>query len=347
MAPNQTTRGALPLRRASFRAKLREVDGFHKAGLEASSASCATIRPIEKTLHAIIDYGIRGLLTRAVTVRTCTVKFDITQLICYVYFMGHYKANARKWNAGQLIDAVKTCKAFSDVLRKLGLVPSGGNYAQLKKYVEEYGLDTSHLLGRRYNQGRKFTRRYKAPLEELLVEGTHLTTSSLRLRLIAAGLLTKHCYKCLLVEWNGLAIPLELEHINGVRTDNRLENLTLLCPNCHAQTDTYRGKNIKIRASVGMVYEDPLKGSAACSVGVRIPPGVPKKNRCYDCTKPISETATRCRRCAQRDKDTKIEWPTTDWLKEQVANGESYCSLSRKLGVTDNAIRKRIKNHGE
>ena len=52
------------------------------------------------------------------------------------------------------------------------------------------------------------------------------------------------CEECGLAVWNGRPIPLELDHVNGRYTDNRLENLRILCPNCHAQTPTYRAKNI-------------------------------------------------------------------------------------------------------
>ena len=61
---------------------------------------------------------------------------------------------------------------------------------------------------------------------------------------IKSGIFKHKCYKCNLYEWQSKPIPIELEHINGDHFDNRIENLTILCPNCHALTPTYRGKNI-------------------------------------------------------------------------------------------------------
>jgi hypothetical protein len=72
-----------------------------------------------------------------------------------------------------------------------------------------------------------------------------LGSAALRVRLINAGLKQRECEMCGRSEWNGEPIPLELDHINGDHTDNRLENLRILCPNCHAITETWCGRNKK------------------------------------------------------------------------------------------------------
>ncbi len=66
-------------------------------------------------------------------------------------------------------------------------------------------------------------------------------------RLIRAGLLTNRCEECGITEWLGKRLTMQLDHINGVKNDNRLANLRMLCPNCHSQTDTYSGKNMRLR----------------------------------------------------------------------------------------------------
>jgi hypothetical protein len=135
--------------------------------------------------------------------------------------------------------------SIGDVLRKLGLRPAGGNYAVFKRRVRSLGIDTSHFRGKGHLKGRNHGWARRTPLKELLVSNcvSGVTTSKLKTRLLLKGLLQRRCYRCGLTEWLGQAIPLELEHVNGDRSDNRLENLTLLCPNCHALTSTYRGKN--------------------------------------------------------------------------------------------------------
>jgi hypothetical protein len=84
----------------------------------------------------------------------------------------------------------------------------------------------------------------RRPLAEILVRGIHLQTHSLKKGLLREGVLEPHCYECGITEWRGRPAPLQLDHVNGDRTDNRRENFRLLCPNCHAQTPTYCGKDI-------------------------------------------------------------------------------------------------------
>jgi 5-methylcytosine-specific restriction endonuclease McrA len=79
-------------------------------------------------------------------------------------------------------------------------------------------------------------------LEEILTVNSTYRTAHLRERLFCAGLKKRKCEGCGLTEWMGEAIPLELDHVNGVPDDHRLENLRVLCPNCHALTPTWRGR---------------------------------------------------------------------------------------------------------
>lgn len=89
------------------------------------------------------------------------------------------------------------------------------------------------------------------PLEDILVKGFAWGggTNKLKNKLLEQGYFERKCYSCNNSEWLGKPIALELEHINGDSFDNTIENLTILCPNCHAQTDTYRGKNKGKKAS--------------------------------------------------------------------------------------------------
>ena len=81
------------------------------------------------------------------------------------------------------------------------------------------------------------------PLEQYLSESKDIQTNKIRLKLLKEGYKTYVCENCGLTEWLGEPIPLEVHHKDGNRHNNVLENFQLLCPNCHALTDSYRGKN--------------------------------------------------------------------------------------------------------
>ena len=156
----------------------------------------------------------------------------------------------RKWTDEQFIEAVKSSLSYAQVMVKLGLRPVGSNYNTVKRRIKEVNLDYSHMTGQVWNQGDRFRIIKPAiPLEEILVEhSTYTNSSSLRLRLLKEKIKEYKCECCNKTEWLGKPIKLELHHINGVKDDLRLENLQILCPNCHSYTDNYRGKNIGMSA---------------------------------------------------------------------------------------------------
>ena len=139
--------------------------------------------------------------------------------------------------------AVGLSRSLAQVLSRLDLRP-GGNQGRLKARIRELGLDTSHFHGRAWRRGSRIPVVPRRPLDAYLVEGRLVHTGDLKRRLIGEGVMAPRCEVCRRDSWNGSAMPLELDHINGRRDDNRLVNLRVLCPNCHAQTDTYRGRNI-------------------------------------------------------------------------------------------------------
>ena len=160
---------------------------------------------------------------------------------------GPYVAKRARYiqaKAEQLRDAVAASRSIAQVLRALGLRVAGENYVTVRRAVKVLGLSTTHWTGQGHRKGSRVPIVPARPLCEVLVRGSLHCTSRLRRRLIREGLLEARCAICRLDSWREEPMPLELDHIDGDRFNNCLENLRLLCPNCHAQAPTYRGRNI-------------------------------------------------------------------------------------------------------
>ena len=131
--------------------------------------------------------------------------------------------------------------SITDILRKLGVSWGGDTRQTLQKRIEMLHLDTSHL-----SAWKEFEPENKIPLEEILVENSTYKRTHLKKRLVENNLLEYRCAICgLEPQWEGKDLVLWLDHINGVKDDHRLENLRFLCPNCHSQTETFAGKNVR------------------------------------------------------------------------------------------------------
>lgn len=150
-------------------------------------------------------------------------------------------ARRKKYTREQLSEAVAESRSVRQVIIRLGLNESGSMYSSLKKAIKEWDIDNSHFCGKAHLKGGIPSN--ATPLEEILRKNTTYRSSTLKRRLIKAGKLEDECSVCGLGPiWEGRELTLELDHINGDRFDNRLENLRVICPNCHSQTPTFRGR---------------------------------------------------------------------------------------------------------
>lgn len=143
-----------------------------------------------------------------------------------------------RYSKEQLAEAVKKSKCWREVCEVLG---KKTGQDRIKKRCVYFRIGFAHFKGQRWPEGLKFG--FKRSLRDYLSGKVKATSHFLRLRLIAEKVFEAKCSECEGVEWLGKPMPLELDHINGIKTDNRLKNLRLLCPNCHAFTPTYKVKN--------------------------------------------------------------------------------------------------------
>jgi len=217
-----------------------------------------------------------------------------------------------KYNKENLEKLCKIVNSYTELVEKLGLTKSYGNRKTVKKYIEIYSLNISHFGDYRHsNSGRK-----KLSKEKLLVEGKNTNNRIIKKTLLDNSLMDYKCDVCGLGDtWNGVSITLQLDHKNGVNNDNRLENLRFLCPNCHSQTDTHSGKNIKNKPNN-------------------------KKPYCK-CGSSISYGAEKCFNCLSKEK-RKVVRPSMETLIDDIKI-LGYRGTGNKYGVSDNAIRKWVK----
>lgn len=205
--------------------------------------------------------------------------------------------------------AIAASTSIGEALHHLHRARVGSNYIWLRERIQTLSLDISHW-------GRKPSLRLD---EGVLSEGSIHTTGTVKRYILRKKLLAYECAWCGINTWRDQPLSLRLDHINGVRDDHRLENLRFLCPNCDSQSDTFCGRNKR----------PALRPSCPCG-------------------QPTSRKGHHCVRCAtalrqpDRDRATKIPWPSEEELQHRLAEA-TYEQVARELGVSSNAIRKRLR----
>ncbi|MEV6107655.1 HNH endonuclease [Streptomyces sp. NPDC051940] len=152
--------------------------------------------------------------------------------------------NGARWTRDRLAEAVAASTNMCEVLQHLGLAVVGGNHTHISRRVRSMGIDTSHFV--RSAKGERLRLRWRRPEERLVRQdpatARRVPGDRLKRALLSIGV-PERCARCGQgPQWRRRPLPLEVDHIDGDWRDNRARNLRLLCPNCHAATDTYRGR---------------------------------------------------------------------------------------------------------
>ncbi len=202
--------------------------------------------------------------------------------------------------------------------------PAGGNHATLRRYA----LEVWHISVDHFDPSatqRDVSRRTERPLSEVLTTDSTYSRRQLKKRLYREGLKARRCEQCGQDEiWRDRPMALILDHINGVATDNRLENLQIVCPNCAATLDTHCGRNLRL-----------IRACASCGRSFRAD-NADQRQCSWKCG--AESEANWNARVARRS----VPRPPYEQLASEI-EGLGYCAVGRKYGVSDSAIRKWVR----
>ena len=241
-----------------------------------------------------------------------------------------HRAGIRRasYSMAEAREAIAESRSWAEALRRLGYCQSGGNPRTLQKRAAQWGIPTNHFDPAAAS--REAIRHSAKPLKEILVEGSTYSRANLKRRLYEEGLKERRCELCRQGEiWRGERIGLILDHVNGVRDDNRLENLRIVCPNCAATLDTHCGRGNRI----------PLRERSCLRCGHDF---MPRSHAQRYCSR---ECGTRWKRTpAPRVSMRRTHRPGHATLLREVEQ-HGYSAVGRRYGVSDNAVRKWVRQY--
>ena len=239
--------------------------------------------------------------------------------------------------------------SYGQVLEKLGMSTHGSNRITLRKVINKYDSDLTLIAENRAQASKKQLNDLHAQnaitLEDVLQNKARIKSNRFLQMLINAGYKNNKCECCGIESWMNKPITFHLHHINGNHNDNRIENLMVLCPNCHSQTDNYAGKNIK-RPPVIKKEDEKKKALRGISEdGLRFYDGYGNyKELCPLCKKNFkNKDAEICRECYKKEnKKPKIEKQEFDRIL--IECNYNFTQMAKVLNVNGRTISRWYKN---
>lgn len=308
-----------------------------------------------------INDKILELREKGYTTNQITAELGITKgKVCYVVSKRFKEAQKHKKDRDiaekEFEELVKKYLPISNSLNNLcnylGLKGVEGYYNKIRRIITKFNLSTEHFgtIQVRENKGRnKYTAMSN---EEFFVKDKKRSGKQAIKRLLDSGICEYKCGICGIEDWMGKPLSFHLHHLNGKHTDNRIENLQLLCPNCHSQTENYAKGNKNVENNSFKVTERAKEISKNIKSNfiepenkqvIKIEDNI---KYCIICGNKIGKYGEKYCSLECAKKAARCFEVTSDELLADFKELKSYRQVGLKYGVSDNAIKKRTKKLG-
>lgn len=285
-------------------------------------------------------------------------KLNKNRIYCLVCKPHNQRCN---WSEQDLKSAVASSKNLSEIFRKLGLRSLGNNFKTLKKYIEKFNIDASHLNGREQSQEafKSKQNQKEKSYDAIFCEHSDVARSTTKKYILKYKLIPYKCNNCDILDfidgipyWNNKPVILQLEHKNGIRNDNRLDNLCWLCPTCHSQTETYAGRKNSLVSVANSIKKflnvDPTKKR---NEKLNLPEKTLDAIAIINCEfckkefKPVNRKIKFCSEICGHRANAKAKYKISKEELEKLVWEKPLTSIGIIFGVSGGAVKKWCKSY--